>query len=692
MTWGTARQAGTSSRKEPTGVGSFPYRREIMSDLAAPAAALPDSGPTPREGAAWAARAVVGVAWTLGASAVVLYLCTTPRVGQDALFVFVDASVALVYGAVAGVLLARRWHAVSWLLALASIGGGMAAFGGAYRGTTVSWGWPSLPQVEMWFGWTWVPGTVSLIIVVPWLMRDRALGPWSRVGLALGIVITGALTVQRAVFPMSDPRVLLGAVVVMGLVTAAAVAWRARHEPAERDHVALGWLTVGVTAMALSFLPLLWYAIPPWTMAVLHLVCQLLFSGAILVVVLRQQLWGIDLAVSRALVAGILAVLLVGAYVIAVLGVQGAVGDTRASQVAAAVVVVLAAPFLRQWAGRRVGALVYGQALEPHRAVRAMGAGFASDDERALLDVLVAQLAASMRLQSVAVTSGGATVASYGVPSDNVLELPVVHRGQEIGVLVVTAPPGEWLGARTVKAVADLSDLVAAGVALTLALHEADAARERLTSARLQERKVIRRELHDGLGPWLAGLRLGMQGVRNAVRPNPELAESLLDSLSAELDQRIADVRTLSHSLLPPAIEQLGLAAALQELAARWEQTGMHVRLRCAPLPALAAPVAAAAYAIASESITNAAKHSGTHTCAVTVDVVEGSLRVVCSDDGAGLDPGAREGVGLRAMVERASELGGEVVVGPNGRRGTRVTARVPLEPSVETVVAGGRA
>ncbi len=687
MTWTAGQHGGTSSRKAATGVGSFPYRREIMSDLVAPAA-LPDPAPTPADGAPRTARVVVLAAWMLGISAIVVYALTTPRIGADSLFLFVDASVALVYGAVAGVLLTRRQHPVAWLLAVAAIGGGMAAFGGAYRGAEAVWGWPQVSAVESWFSWAWVPGTIALFIVVPWLMRDRALGPWSRVGLALGVVTTLALTVERMVFPMSDPRVLLGVVVVLGLITAAAVAWRARHEPVVRDRVALGWLTLGVAVMALSFVPLLWYAIPPWTMAVLHLVCQVLFSGAILVVVLRQQLWGIDLAVSRALVAGILAVLLVGAYVVAVLGVQEAVGDTQTSQVAAAVVVVLAAPFLRQWAGRRVGSLVYGEALEPHRAVSAMGAGFASDDERALLDVLVAQLASSMRLQSVALTSGGATVASYGVPSSNVLELPVVHRGQEIGVLVVTAPPGEWLGARTVKAVEDLSDLLAAGLALTLALREADAARERLTNARLQERKVIRRELHDGLGPWLAGLRLGMQGVRNAVRPDPDLAESLLDSLSGELDQRIADVRTLSHSLLPPAIEQLGLAAALQELAARWEQTGMRVRLRCAPLPALAAPVAAAAYAIVSESVTNATKHSGVDTCAVTVEVDHGVLRVECTDDGAGLAPGAREGVGLRAMVERASELGGEVVVGTHGTRGTRVSALIPLEPA--GVTAGG--
>ncbi|TNC45999.1 hypothetical protein, partial [Mumia zhuanghuii] len=167
-----------------------------MTDPAAPAA-LPGAVPTPADGAPRTARAVVVAAWMLGLGALALYVLTTPMMGADSLFVVVDVSVALVYGAVAGVLLARRRHPVSWLLALAAIGGGMAAFGGAYRGAVDAWGWPQLMWVETWFGWAWVPGTVGLFIVVPWLMRDRALGPWARAGVTLGVVTTLVLTVQR---------------------------------------------------------------------------------------------------------------------------------------------------------------------------------------------------------------------------------------------------------------------------------------------------------------------------------------------------------------------------------------------------------------------------------------------------------------------------------------------------------------
>ncbi|MGH1561142.1 sensor histidine kinase [Mumia sp. DW29H23] len=616
----------------------------------------------------------------------VAYLAATPELGESALFLFVDVAVSAVYGTVAAVILSRRRHVVAWLLSLTAIGGGLSALGGAYRGLVETHGWPPVALLEHTYSWAWVPGTLALFLVIPWLMRDDRLDVWSWVGLAVGSGLTVAFTVQRMLFPMSDPRGMLVAVIAMGLVTAAAVAWRAVHERS-RDQTALAWLAIGVAVMAVSFLPLIDYSLPSWIPGLLHLVCQVLFSGALLAVVLRHQLWSIDLAVSRSLVAGVLVVLLITVYVAAVVAMQRAFGDAAASQAAGAVVVVLAAPFLRQWAGDRVSALVYGDALAPHRAVSGIGAGFASEDERELLDVLVTRVATSLRLQSVALRIDGADVASYGTPSTNDLDLPVVHRGKEIGRLVVTAPPGEWLGARTVKAIQDLSDLLAAGLALTLALREADAARERLTSARLQERKVIRRELHDGLGPWLAGLRLGIHGVRNALRTDPDLAESLIDSLAGELDQRIEDVRALSHSLLPPAIEQLGLGPALQEMAARWEQNGMRVSLRCGSLPRLTMPVAAAAYAIASESVTNAAKHSGADACALEVAVSDGLLRVVCTDDGEGIPVQRREGVGLRAMVERASELGGQVVVSGVGDRGTRVEATLPLTPRTDEVV-----
>ncbi|WP_157805111.1 histidine kinase [Mumia flava] len=649
-----------------------------MTDVAAPAATGRErsgTGVSSTGGSPHVATVVVAISWALALAACVAFAFSAPSLGPETLFLFVDVTVAVVYGTVASVILARRRHVVAYLLAIAAIGGGLSAFGGAYGGLVASRGWPEQPWLVSMFGWAWVPGTLALFLVVPWLMRERLPRGWDLAGLAVGVTCTVVMTVQRVAFPMTDTRISIVAVVVVGLLTALAVAVRAAGGPAD-ERVGLGWLALGVAVMALSFVPLVWFVVPFWVTAVLHLVCQALFSGALLVVILRQQLWDIGLAVSRSLVAGLLALLLSGTYVLAVVAAQAAL-DEAVAQVVAAVVVVVAAYPLRGWAGRRVAALVYGDAWEPHRAASRIGAGFVTDDGRDLLAVLAERLAESLRLQSVEIRADGATLASYGSPSSDVLELPVVHRGATIGAMRVTAPPGEWLGSRGVAAIEQLGGLVAAGLALTLALAEADATRERLTTARLQERRVIRRELHDGLGPWLAGLRLGMQGVRNTVRTDADLADTLLDGLLDELDQRIADVRELSHSLLPPAIEQLGLGPALEELVARWDTADVRVDLVCGPLPPLAPPVAAAAYAIASESVTNVAKHSGTGACTLDVRIGDGDLLVTCVDGGRGFEPQVRHGVGLGSMRERAAELGGSVEIRSNGS-GTRVDARIP--------------
>ena len=166
-----------------------------------------------------------------------------------------------------------------------------------------------------------------------------------------------------------------------------------------------------------------------------------------------------------------------------------------------------------------------------------------------------------------------------------------------------------------------------------------EAIRQRLTTARLRERQVIRRELHDGLVPWLAGLRLGLQGAQNLVATDPAAAAAMLAELQTELTRRIDDVRSASRSLLPPVLSELGLYAALIELVDRQQAAGMSVELVCSPsLPVLTLPdgLAAAAYGIASEAITNAARHSGTNRCRLEVDVVGDELRITCTDAGVG--------------------------------------------------------
>lgn len=195
---------------------------------------------------------------------------------------------------------------------------------------------------------------------------------------------------------------------------------------------------------------------------------------------------------------------------------------------------------------------------------------------------------------------------------------------------------------------------------------------------------MIRRELHDGLVPWLAGLRLGLQGVQNTLGADPAAAGTMVAGLQTELSRRIDDVRSASRSLLPPVLLELGLYAALLELVEQQRAAGMTVELVC---PAAAATelaglpdgLAEAAYGIAGEAVTNAARHSGVDHCRLEITVDRLSLRLVCADNGNGIGANAVGGVGTRSMLERAEEQGGSLVITPGQPTGTVVTAILPL-------------
>jgi len=231
----------------------------------------------------------------------------------------------------------------------------------------------------------------------------------------------------------------------------------------------------------------------------------------------------------------------------------------------------------------------------------------------------------------------------------------------------------------------------AVGSGLRGRLHEAfvpeaaelQRARERLVAAREEERRRLRRDLHDGLGPALAGAALKVEAAENLLETDAETASGLLDDARAEIQDAVADVRRLVYALRPPALDELGLVGALREQAERLE-VGERVRVEVdAPegLDSLPAAVEVAAYRIALEAMTNVARHAQAHACVVRISV-NGALELEISDDGHGLPTDYRAGVGISSMRERAEELGGTCGVEQVDGHGTRVLACLPLGPA----------
>jgi signal transduction histidine kinase len=249
---------------------------------------------------------------------------------------------------------------------------------------------------------------------------------------------------------------------------------------------------------------------------------------------------------------------------------------------------------------------------------------------------------------------------------------------------VVAQPtPTERYGGKDLELLHDLARHIAVAAHAAALTRDLQRSRESLVLAREEERRRIRRDLHDGLGPALAGVAFGIDAARNTMDRAPAATAEALLQLKIEVQSSIADVRRLVYDLRPPTLDQLGLVPALEEYAARLsERGGITASVSAPPLPVMPAAVEVAAYRIATEALANAARHSGGRTANVVLSADDAGLRLDVIDDGVGLPAQAdvrHRGVGLSAMAERAAELGGrcEVMLGAGG--GTAVRALLPM-------------
>jgi len=215
-------------------------------------------------------------------------------------------------------------------------------------------------------------------------------------------------------------------------------------------------------------------------------------------------------------------------------------------------------------------------------------------------------------------------------------------------------------------------------VALTAELQRS---RERLVTAREEERRRLRRDLHDGLGPLLAGISLKLGAAGNLLRGDPDPAEALLSQLADEAHAAVGDVRRVVDDLRPPALDQLGLVPAIRQQAARFDGSLAVTVEASGDLVDLPAAVEVAAFRIATEALTNVARHASATNCRVAI-ARDGGLEVEVRDDGRGLPAQIVPGVGLSSIRERTAELGGACTIARDPSGGTIVRARLPVTPS----------
>jgi two-component system NarL family sensor kinase len=651
---------------------------------------------------AWAGGALIAV---LAAGAVAFEIANGGSETPGGLnYVPAITSACLAFGLPGALVLAQgravRIGALTMLIGV-SFGLTGVATGWAVRAVGVDPG--SLPAGEaaIWLcNWAWVPGYCAIPILLLYLPDDRLPSPRWRPLVLVAIAGIVLLAVGTAVSPyalddlplafgepvnplaveeLGTPLTTLAAVLLVActaLALASIVLRFRRATGTARDQ--LKWVALGgaatVVILAASFAA-------GEQGDVVAAVGMVPLPASVAVAVLRHRMWDVDLVINRSLVYAALTVIVVAVYVALVSVIGELVDDTVAGIVAVGLVAVALQP-LHGRLQRAANQLVYGDRDDPGAALRRLGQRLVAADE--VLPAVAETVARALRLPYVAVAVDGGPVASHG-KARRAERIQLRYRGQRVGELAA-APrePGRGFAPadrRALEAIANQVAAAAHAVALTADLRRS---RERLVLAREEERRRLRHDLHDELGPALAALALELESARDLVRARPEQVEQALDRAAARARDGVADVRRLVYDLRPPTLDDLGLAGALEQRAAQLSGGSLRVSVDApAGLGPLPAAVESAAYRIASEALANSARHAGARVCTVTLAVERGALELRVADDGRGIAADAVGGVGLRSMRERAEELGGTLAVTARPAGGTEVVTTIPLgEPS----------
>ena len=472
---------------------------------------------------------------------------------------------------------------------------------------------------------------------------------------------------------------------ILAIVLASLVVRYRRGGDAERRQ--LLWLLLAMM-IVLPYAGVVWgiFGAGP----ILGLLVIPLIPAAVTIAILRYQLLDIRLVVSRTLVYGVLTAAAAGVYIglVALMDVLVRSRVNLGSAIAASIVIAIGFNPARVRLQRLIDRVLYGDRRDPVRAMSLVGERLAGTGATGLPGVLEA-LCDSLRLPFAAVRYGPAEVTAHGTPPELLHSTGLSYDGLRIGELIVGLRSGQRrLGAPDLAVLELLAGPLALALhatALSAALQES---RVSIVATREEERRRLRRDLHDGLGPVLTGIAFKADAARNTLSADPPRAGELLDQLRADTTAAISDIRRLVYGLRPPSLDDLGLIESLRQQSARLAQRpdGGRVAVQLdvpEDLPPLPAAVEVAAYRIVTEAMTNAARHSGATTIKVRLVLSAGDgLSIEVSDDGAGPSSSWQAGFGLISMRERAAELGGSCEAGPGPDGGGRVTASLPLGQS----------
>jgi signal transduction histidine kinase len=577
----------------------------------------------------------------------------------------------------------------------------LVAFALLFFGGFASWGPPDPLASALPFGYALAHVLTAtgrtLLLLMFFLFPDGHFAPrWARAPALLGVAVVAAFSlVPLEILPawLTAIGIVLSAAAFICAVLCQVYRYSKCSSTVQREQTK--WIVFGIgVAIGAQILELAaLYVIGPriWLEMLVNLIVSLAFllvPITIGIAILRHQLFNIDTLINRTLVYGSLSVGIVALYAL-VVGAGSALFQSGAGPVLSLLLtgtIAVAFQPIRAWLQRGVNRLLYGRRDEPYTVLTELGQRLASASApQDVLPAVVETVAQALKVPYAAIAVGEhrdlVIAAETGVPNSEVLRMPLIQSTAVLGELrVAPRAKGERFSAADVRLLEGVAREASSAVYALQLTSELRQSHMRLITLREEERRRLRRDLHDGVGSALTGIAFKLGATQNLLDRDVAAGAVLLGELKAETQAVIADLRRLVYDLRPPSLDELGLVSALREEIARLPTQELHVEFQ-APEAALELPAAVeiAAYRIALEALANVIRHAQAGSCLIRLTPSAEMLTLEVLDDGIGLPADFRPGVGVSAMRERAAELGGSCLITIRPTGGVQALVQLPL-------------
>ena len=563
--------------------------------------------------------------------------------------------------------------------------------------------WPSLSNFE--FGLIIAsllgPAFVVLLVLFP---DGQTIPSWARWLILTSIpIVPVSYYLEASSFSVIEkPLFWVGAGIAVATLLLAMYAqiYRFRHVSDSSERQQTKWVIYGISVwflvMAIGSVP---YAqvqqlppgspIPWWQLLneLVYLISISFLPLSLTIAVMRYRLYDIDIIINRSLVYGALTIATIGIYVF-IVGYLGslfqAINQTAFGFLATGLVALIFQP-LRERLQSMVNRLMYGERDDPLAVLSSLSKRLEGASEpEAILPSIVETVAQALKLPYVAIeVYDGKTnhiIAARGEPRQTSERLPLIYQAERVGQMIFAHRSlNEGFSDAEQKLLRNIAGQTGAAVHAARLTSDLRRSRQQLITTREEERRRLRRDLHDGLGPTLATLSLKIDTARNLLVKNPTSADQLLVETKAQIQNTLGDIRRLVYNLRPPALDELGLVRAVRAYVDQQNLDRLRIIIEDAGnLPSLPAAVEVAAYRIALEGFTNTIRHAQASSAEIRFYPKTNSLILEIVDDGIGLPDPIPVGVGVASMRERAEELGGHLDL-ISQQNGTQVRACLPI-------------